>query len=253
MTNMTGTVASEERLRWLSERLLADGTVTIALAAEALEVSEMTIRRDLDELEERGSARRVRGGARAIGPQPFAQRHREAAPAKARIADKLAALVPTDGMVAFDASSTVMRLATSLSRARDLTVLTNGPETFSALQGLVGVHPLLTGGRLEKRTGSLVGPLACRSAAQLSVQTLFASAAAVSPSAGGLEATLDEAEIKRVIGAGAERVVLAVDASKLGGRGVAVGLGWELIDILVTELDPADERLAEYQDIVGLL
>ena len=60
---LQGTLASEERLRWLSETLTADGSVTIAAAAEALGVSDMTIRRDLAELEERGTARRVRGGA----------------------------------------------------------------------------------------------------------------------------------------------------------------------------------------------
>ena len=49
--------------------------------------------------------------------------------------------------------------------------------------------------------------------------------------------------MKRSIAAGAEQVVLAVDASKLGGRAVAVGLEWDAIDLLVTDLDPADDRL----------
>jgi DeoR family fructose operon transcriptional repressor len=253
MRNLTGTIAAEERLRWLSERLVADGAVTIASAAEELAVSEMTIRRDLDELEDRGSARRVRGGARAIGPQPFAQRHQTAARAKGRIADKLAPLVPVAGVVAFDASSTVLRLTGALGAACDLTVVTNGPETFNALHGLAGIHPLLTGGRLEERTGSLVGPLAWRSASQLTVRTFFASASAVSPRNGGLETTLDEAEVKRVIAAAAEQVVLAVDASKLGGQGVAVGIEWECVDVLVTELDPGDQRLDDYRRLVRLL
>lgn len=250
---MSGSLASEERLGWLSERLGADGSVTIAAAAEVLGVSEMTIRRDLDELEERGTARRVRGGARVVGPRPFAERHQTAARAKGRIAAKLTGLVPAVGAVAFDASTTVMRLAGALGEARDLTVITNGPDTFGALGGLSGVHPLLTGGRLEDRTGSLVGPLACRSAAQVAVQTFFASAAAVGPQLGALEATLDEAEVKRTIAAGADRVVLAADATKLGAAGVAVGLEWDRIDLLVTELDPGDERLAPYRDLAELL
>jgi DeoR family fructose operon transcriptional repressor len=61
-------VAVEERLRWLTEHLRATGAVSIPDAASALRVSEMTIRRDLAELEERGTARRVRGGAVPIGP-----------------------------------------------------------------------------------------------------------------------------------------------------------------------------------------
>ena len=62
----------EERLRRLTDRLVADGAVTLAAAAEALGVSEMTVRRDLDELEERGTARRVRG--RGPGRRPPAVR-----------------------------------------------------------------------------------------------------------------------------------------------------------------------------------
>lgn len=253
MSGVTGTIASGDRLRWLTDRLAADGAVTLATAAGALGVSEMTVRRDLDELEERGSARRVRGGARAIGPQPFAQRRQTAARAKARIATKLAEMVPATGAVAFDASSTVMRLTGSLDSVRDLTIITNSPETFGALHGLSGVHPLLTGGRLEERTGSLVGPLAHRSASQLSVSTFFASASAVDARTGALEAALDEAEIKRAIAEVSDRVVLAVDASKLGGGGVAVSLAWDQIDVLVTELDPADERLAAYQSLARLV
>jgi DeoR family fructose operon transcriptional repressor len=252
MTVIQGTLASEERLRWLTDRLAADGAVSIATAAAALGVSEMTIRRDIAHLEARGAARRVRGGATATRPQPFAERHQTAARAKTRIATKLADLVPTTGTIAFDASSTVMRLASALDRARDLTVVTNGPDTFGALQGLPGVTALLTGGQLDLRTGSLVGPLACRGATQLTVGTFVASAAAVHPSTGALEATLDEAEVKRSIALGAERVVLAVDSSKLGARGTAVGMDWDRIDVLVTELLPGDERLDPYRTLAEL-
>lgn len=249
MTIIQGTLASEDRLEWLRRRLGADGSVTISDAADALGVSEMTIRRDLVELEERGEARRVRGGARAVGPQPFAQRRGTAMRAKARIAAKLADLVPQVGAVAFDASSTVMRLAGALDGARDLSVLTNGLDTFNALQDVPGVTALLTGGQLDRRTGSLVGPLACRSSSQLVVERLFLSAAAVDPALGALEATLEEAEVKRTFAAVAGEVVLAADSSKLGCRAPAVGVEWDRIDLLVTELDPDDERLAPYREL----
>ena len=255
-SNVQGSIAADERLRWLTGKLTADGVVTIVEAAEALAVSEMTIRRDLVELEERGGARRVRGGARAVGPLSFAERHDTATRAKGRIAAKLLALVPATGAVAFDASSTVMRLAGAMADARDLadlTVLTNGPDTFNALHGLPGVTAILTGGQLEPKTGSLVGPVACRAAAQFAVQTFFASAAAVDPATGALEMTLEEAEVKRSIAAGAGEVVLAVDASKLASRAFAVGVDWERIDILVTELAPTDPRLTPYRALAQLL
>ena len=250
---VVGTLAAEDRLVWLSEQLDADGSVTIDAAARELGVSEMTIRRDLAALEARGTARRVRGGARAVGPQPFAERRDRAARAKAAIAAKLVEHVPAAGAVAFDASSTITRLAGALDGARDLTVLTNGPDTFAALQGRPGVNALLTGGRLESRTGSLVGPLACRAGSQLAFDTFFASAAAVDVVSGALETTIEEAEVKRTFADAADRVVLAVDAAKLGARAVAVGLEWEQVDLLVTELDPGDDRLAPYRDVIAVL
>jgi DeoR family fructose operon transcriptional repressor len=249
---MQGNLAAEERLRWLTERLEGEGSLQIADAAEALGVSEMTIRRDLVALEERGTARRVRGGAVPLGPRTFAERHRTRTRAKAQIAAKLLERIPDAGAVAFDASSTVMRLASSITGARDLTVLTNGPETFTALQGRAGVTPVLTGGHLDRSTGSLVGPIACRSAAQLTVDRFITSAAAVTADAGAMEATLDEAEVKRALAAGAGEVVLAIDASKLDGRALAVAFDWDEIDLLVTDLDRRDARLAPYRKLVRI-
>jgi DeoR family fructose operon transcriptional repressor len=252
MTAVQGSVA-EARLQWLTEQLREDGSVSISQAAARLGVSEMTIRRDLAELEDRGTARRVRGGAVPMGPQPFATRHRTRARAKARMATKLLPLVPETGALAFDASSTVTRLATTLAGARDLTILTNGPDTFAALQGVGGVTPLLTGGRLDASTGSLVGPVACRVAAQFTVDRFITSAAAVDASIGATEASLEEAAVKQAFAAGAAEVVLATDRSKLGSRGLALALEWDMIDVLVTELDPHDPQLDPFRDLAHLI
>jgi DeoR family fructose operon transcriptional repressor len=109
---------------------------------------------------------------------------------------------------------------------------------------------MLTGGELEPRTGSLVGPLACRAAGQLAVTRLFASAAALDIDLGATEACIEEAEVKRAIAASADEVVLAVDASKLDQRSIAVGLDWDAIDVLVTDLSPRDERLKPFRSLV---
>lgn len=245
-------LATEERLRWLVDRLQTDGSVTIVDAAVVLDVSEMTIRRDLLELEERGVARRVRGGAMPVGPQPFSERTGAHARAKAVIAAKLLQLIPATGTIAFDASSTVMRVAAGLTGARSLTVLTNGPDTFQAMQQRPGITPTLTGGSLDVRTGSLVGPLASWSARQVAVSHFITSCAALDPVLGATELTFEEADVKRSISAGAGQIVLAVDASKLGHRAEAVTFEWSAIDILVTELDPDDHRLKNYRHLTNL-
>jgi hypothetical protein len=148
----------------MRDLIAARGALRIDELARDFGVSEMTIRRDLDELEALGFARRVRGGAIALGPEPWEQRHQHNARAKSRIADKLLPMVPASGTVAFDASTTIYRLAASLETARDLVVVTNGWDTFQSMKGTPGVTASLTGGTEESRTGSLVGPMAVRAA-----------------------------------------------------------------------------------------
>jgi DeoR family fructose operon transcriptional repressor len=228
----------------------AEGQVRVVDLAAALDVSEMTIRRDLEVLAEQGAVLRVRGGAMAAGPQPFLERFGHHAKAKERIAAKLVELVGDGGAVGIDASTTLQRLASSLGGVRDLTVLTNGPDTFSGMQARPGVTPLLTGGRLDERTGSLVGPLASRAVRDFSLRRLFVSAAAVDPNLGTSESTIEDAEAKLALAEVSAHVVVAVDSSKLGKRAAARCLDWDGVDLLVTELDPGDERLEPYREVV---
>ena len=207
----------------------------------------MTIRRDLDVLAGEGSARRVRGGAVAVGPLEFAERAQTHTREKGVIAEKLLALVPRSGAIGLDASSTLQRLAHRLDDARDLTVVTNGPDTFAVLQQHAGVTALLTGGELDRRTGSLVGPLATRAARDLVVSTLFVSAAGLDAEFGSSESTLEDAEVKLALADSAVDVVLALDSSKLQTHAPARTFALERLAAIVTELDPANARLDEYR------
>ena len=245
-------VQALERLELMRRRLDTDGRVRVSELAQELDVSEMTIRRDLDMLVDEGVAQRVRGGAVAVGPQEFATRFRQHARAKARVAEKLVDMVGTGGAIGIDASSTLQRLAARLGGVRDLTVLTNGPDTFRALQEHPGITALLTGGELDSRTGSLVGPLAARAASDVMLRRLFVSAAAVDPELGSSESTLEEADVKVALGGSAAEIVLAVTASKLAHRATARAFAFDRIDVLVTELEPADRRLDPFRDRVKI-
>jgi len=242
----------EERLSEVRSLIADRGAVRIDQLAEDFGVSEMTIRRDLDELETLGVARRVRGGAIALGPEPFAQRHRHNARAKARIAEKLHPLIPTTGTVALDASTTIYRLAASLEIARDLVVVTNGLDTFHALVGKPGITASLSGGAQEPRTGSLVGPMAVRAAEGFLYDAFVCSAAALDHDVGSSEASLAESEVKRAFSQTSTRIILAVDHSKLGTRAQARMFDLEHLDLLVTDLDPDDARIDDYRAKVEL-
>jgi DeoR family fructose operon transcriptional repressor len=242
-----------DRLQRIESQIRSAGRVRVVDLAAQLDVSEMTIRRDLDMLAADGVVQRIRGGAVAIGPQPFADRFSRNMRAKDRIASKLTDLVGAGGAIGMDASSTLQRLTGHLGEVRELTVVTNGQDTFAALQGKAGVTPLLTGGQLDPRTGSLVGPIATRSARSLLLRRLFVSAAALDPVHGTSETTLEEAETKLALADVAAEVVVAVDSSKLGHRAAARGLEPERVALLVTELDPSDAQLDPYRDLWELL
>src|SRR6188472_306753 len=145
-------VDSIARLQRIQAELDSTGMVKVPQLAAELGVSEMTVRRDLDTLVDHGVATRVRGGAMARGPQPFADRFGRQARAKNRIADKLLGLVGDGGAIGIDASSTLQRLAAGLGSVRELTVLTNSVESFGVLSARPDVTALITGCRLDPRT-----------------------------------------------------------------------------------------------------
>lgn len=250
---VSSNLATEERLGWVRGQLDEHGSVRIGPAAKSLGVSEMTVRRLLLELESLGMARRVRGGAVAILPVAFQGRHGMQPRAKALIAAKVRTLVPASGAIGIDASTTNVRLASAIDRARDLLVITNGPQAFAALQDKPGLTPILTGGTLYASTGSLVGPTACHAAGSLLLNRLFLSAAALDPIIGSSETAIEEAEVKRAMAAVAAEVVLAVDSSKLDNRAIVPVLALTQIGILVTELSPTDPRLDAYREFAQIL
>ncbi len=242
-----------DRLARIKADLLSNGRVRVAALAAELGVSEMTVRRDLDSLADRGVAHRVRGGALAVGPEHFADRFGRHSRAKDRIAAKLLTLITDGDSIGLDASTTVQRLASRLDAVRSLTAVTNSIESHAVLAAQPGVTALLTGGNLDIRTGSLVGPMATRAARDFVLGTLFLSAAGIDPINGTTEATLEEAEVKRALAEVSDLVVVAVDSSKFGQRGPARCLPLARIDVLVTDLDPADAALDPYRKRCKLL
>lgn len=241
------TVEGEQRRATILAAVDRDAVVRLAALAEQLGVSEMTVRRDLGELELLGRLRRVRGGAVAIEqPRRFDERRSKRPRAKLAIARKAVELVPLNGAVAFDASSTVGALS-SLLQAPGLTVVTNSLENYTALQSADVGSAILTGGEGEPSTGSLVGPVACASVQSMAYEAFFLSSTGLHPEQGASEVSLPESQVKQVMARQSRRVHLCLDSSKLGGRGMAVSLRCGEIDTLITELDPSDPQLAPFR------
>lgn len=239
----------ERRRRGLAERLRDTGAVRIDDAASEWLVHPMTIRRDLRSLEQDGLARLVRGGAVYAGPTGFARRQARALPAKRRIAEKARQLVPRGAAIGVDASTTALQLVEQVE-PDDLLVVTSGLEAFQALQDRPGAQAYLTGGERDRRTSSLVGPLALRALHSFSLSRCFLSTTGVHPTLGCTEPTAEEVEVKQAMAAVSAHVVLLADSSKLDVRSSVRSLGLAQVDLLVTELDPDDDRLAPFREVV---
>ncbi|MGW6455205.1 DeoR/GlpR family DNA-binding transcription regulator [Streptomyces sp. NPDC055078] len=249
-----GTVAGEQRRTDLLATLKEVGEVRLQEVADRWDVHPMTIRRDLGALERQGLVRRVRGGAVYVGPEGFDSRRGRSSAGKRSMADKLRALLPERGSLGLDASSTVYEFAASLDAGATsgLTVLTHGVETYMTLRGRGCEALYLTGGLHDSRTGSLVGPLARGFAAEFSLDLCFVSTTALDEGRGSSEPTAEEAEMKRAIASASKTVVLVSDSTKLGRQSIFQSLNWDSVDLLVTELKPADHRLDAYRDLVEI-
>ncbi|MEV7608614.1 DeoR/GlpR family DNA-binding transcription regulator [Microbacterium sp. NPDC089320] len=241
---LTGNLDAQRRRDELVALAESPQGVMIDDAAARFGVSGMTIRRDILELEAEGLVRRIRGGATAPPrARPFDARRAVRASAKRAIAEKAVQLVPRAGVVAFDASTTISTLAGSVGPRDGLTVVTNAFETFQTLGPLDGVTAVLSGGVAEPTTGSLTGAIARLTLRSLYFDAFFTSADALDPLDGTSEVSVDEADVKRDLARNAAMTVLCVDMTKLGRRSVARALDAADIDVLVTDLDPDDERL----------
>ncbi len=246
---LVGSLAAEERWGWLLSQLKESKAVSLSEAAEALGVSEMTVRRDFSAMEAEGIARRVRGGAVYTGPVSFSGRERSFATEKAVIAEKLLPRVPRSGVIAMDSSTTMHRLAQAIGAMDDLTVVTNGLSTFQALQDKPGVTAILTGGAKDRRSDSLVGPVATAFLESMRFARFFASAAAIDAN-GCYEDTLEEAEIKRAFVRSSARVLIGAHAAKLDDHATAAAVQLENISVLATELAPTDPTIVPYAKLV---
>ena len=157
------------------------------------------------------------------------------------------------GSIALDASSTVNMLASIIGPRAGLTAYTNSFESFHLRQPHDGVTAVISGGTAEPTTGSLVGPIARRSLRSVYFDIFFSSADALDSTDGTSEVSVDEAELKQAMAANAGTTVVCIDSSKLERRSVARALEREEISVLITELDPGDERLNAFRQTADIL
>jgi DeoR/GlpR family transcriptional regulator of sugar metabolism len=223
------------------QALLAErGEASIADLAARFEVSEMTIRRDLEALEEEGAARRVRGGAIATVSRgyepPFAKRATDDLAAKRAIAAAAAEHVRDGETAIIDVGTTNLELAKLLrGNRRGVTVVTPSLPVAMELANETNMRVVVTGGIVRAGEHSLVGAFAERPFAELNCDVLFLGVGGVDADLGFTEYNLEDARIKRSAIGAARRTVVLADQSKFGRVCLATIAPLEAADVLISD------------------
>ncbi len=244
-----GMTLKDKRKHQTLEILKEDRQVTVAGLSERFDVSEVTIRRDLRELEKEGFLRRVHGGAVAGDriPQepPVIQRMRDHWACKEAIGAAAAALIADGDAVFLGSGSTVVYVARHLIDRRNLTVITNALTVADALAMAEGVTLVMTGGVLRPSEMSLIGHIAESALEDLRVDKVIIGMRAVSVNEGMTHDYLPEVVTDRAIIQMADHLVVVADHTKFGRVAPAFVAPVSRITSLVTDSETDPDILAE--------
>jgi DeoR/GlpR family transcriptional regulator of sugar metabolism len=253
---LAGVLAAERR-HLVLRAVGAHRTVTVAGLAHRLNVSPMTIRRDLEVLASAGKLTRVHGGAvpapvsannvPAAAPGSFQANQVHRLAEKDRIGAAAAALVRDGETILLDVGTTTLQLARHV-RDRLLTVITSNLAAYEELLAADNIELILLGGVVDRHYRSSAGFLAEEALRQVRADRVFLSASAIRGSdLSVLDDTAVDLRLKRGMIAAASQVVLLVDAEKFSRSRPARVCGPDELDILVTDASAPEDILAAFE------
>ncbi len=234
----------EERLRITLETVRERGSVTVPELSDTFGVSEITIRRDLKELAERGLIRRAHGGAvypaGTLPEPPVIQRMQKNRAYKLRIAEAAADLIEDGDSVFIGSGSTTTYIARKLVNRQNLTVVTNAISVATELATADGVTVVVLGGLLRPSELSMVGHITEQALKEVRLEKVFLGMRAISLEAGLTNDYLPEVMTDRAILQMAPKLIVVADYSKFGKIASAFVASIDQITTLVTnkEVDP---------------
>lgn len=238
---------ARQRQTLILERVREQGAVRVADLVRALGVSDMTIRRDLELLHDRGLIEKVHGGAAAIEGSSlfepgFTVKSSLMQNEKSAIAGSAVSLVAPGTAIAISAGTTTYALARRLIDVPGLTVLTNSVPVADVLyrDGRPDQTVILSGG-VRTPSDALVGPFAVEVIRSLHVDTVFMGSHGMDSRSGFTTPNILEAETNRALIEASRRLVVLADHTKWGIIGISSVARLEDADTIITDsgLDPA--------------
>jgi len=240
------------------EALQSSGLVTVDGLCEMLQISIATVRRDLQDLEDRALLRRARGGAVPIGPlfyEPF--RHDTSfqekvssfAEEKRRIARAAARLVRPGDTIALSGGTTTTEVARGFMSIEGLTIITNTINVAMELSACKGIEVIVTGGCLRGNWFTLVGPLANLAAQMIYADIMFLGVDGIAATLGLSCTNSQEAEYLRIMAQHAKRKVVVTDHSKIGVQSKWMLCPAREITTLITDTGASDKSISPFEQM----
>lgn len=224
-----------------------DGHAKVQQLAKSFDVSEVTIRQDLEFLEQQGFIQREHGGAFLKDIRSFAKNgtlfNQTNLDAKIEIANKAISYIDEGDTIILDSGSTTTELAKLLVDFKNLTVITNSLNISLILGENPGINLIVSGGEFKAPTLSLTGSIAANSFKGLHVSKLFLATAGISDEMLLSYPSFSDIAVKSAMIRAADKIFLLADSSKIG-KSSLVSLGRiTLVDTLITDKNISKEHL----------
>ena len=241
-----------ERRNAILAKLNVEGKVIVTDLSREFDVTEETIRRDLEKLDNEGLATKTYGGAVANQnlnvDLPYNVRKRANVERKQKIAEKIAEMINDGDYIMLDASSTAIYVTKCILHRKNITLITNSVEIMMELADKSDWNILSTGGSLKKGALSLVGASAERMIRGFHVDWAICSSKGIDMNVGITDSNEKDSEIKRAIFAAANKKILAVDATKFDKISFVHVCNISEIDTVVTDQAPNDRWVEYFKD-----
>jgi DeoR/GlpR family transcriptional regulator of sugar metabolism len=253
MGGMLGMTAASERKQRIKSLLDKEQEITVAQLSLVLNVSQVTVRKDLQELERSGELRRTHGGAvstaQAVTPASFHARMKDCQSAKEKIGIECAKRIHSKEIIMMANGTTTFQVARSIQDVTDVVVITDSIPISVELASKPGMEIVLIGGNLSKSHLQLTGPLAEHNLAQFKAHRAIIGVTGLHLDFGITDGNFYLAQIKKLMLESSEQKIVVCDSTKIGKFSHAFVTLLEKIDVVITDsnLDQnAKERLEQY-------
>lgn len=243
----------EERKRKISQFIKENKKATVAELSRLFGVSESTIRRDLEELDEQGIIQRAHGGAiiaeRAAPEPPIIQRMAENEEEKRRIGRAAAELVRDGETVFLGSGTTTLEVARNLVDRDDLTVITNALNIANLFAGKPNITVIVVGGLLRHSELSMIGYITEQVLKELHADKVIMGIRAISVQDGLTNDYLPETMTDRAIINFSSEVILVADHTKFGKVSTVLVAPVTSVDKIVTDTAAPPEIIKELGEL----